>query len=119
MPRKSILFCTPPPPHPATPTQLVGDLREGGRDRSEGGCDGNYEVRAYGMEWVHDREHEQSRVTSKLSYTTTFSLPSTKGPTLFIVLVLEPGYLNTSLGRILCSSISSSLIFSSFLLYLL
>ena len=36
--------------------------REGGR---EGGiCDGNYEVGAYGMEWVQNGEPERSRVTS-------------------------------------------------------
>ena len=34
--------------------------REGGRD----GFDGNYEVGAYGMEWLHNREPERSRVTS-------------------------------------------------------
>ena len=38
----------------------------GGRD----GCDGTYEVGAYGMEWVHkkknNREPDRSRVTSKL-----------------------------------------------------
>ena len=37
--------------------------REGGMDGWEG-CDGNYEVGAYGMEWVHNREPERSRVTS-------------------------------------------------------
>ena len=39
----------------------------GGRDGWEGGregCDGNYEFGAYGMEWVHNREPERSRVTS-------------------------------------------------------
>ena len=35
------------------------DGREGGP-----GCDGNNEVGAYGMEWVHNREPEQCRVTS-------------------------------------------------------
>ena len=34
--------------------------RTGGRD----GCDGNYEVGAYGMEWVHNREPERSRIPS-------------------------------------------------------
>ena len=34
--------------------------RKGGRD----GCDDNYEVGAYGMEWVHNREPERSRLTS-------------------------------------------------------
>ena len=28
------------------------------------GCDGNYEVGAYGMEMVHNMEPERSRVTS-------------------------------------------------------
>ena len=36
------------------------DGREGGRE----GCDDNYDVHAYGMEWVHHRESERSRVTS-------------------------------------------------------
>ena len=38
--------------------------RMGGMER----CDGNYEVNAYGMEWVHNREPERSRVTSKSNY---------------------------------------------------
>ena len=40
--------------------------RTRGRDIWDGGmgCDSNYEVGAYGMEWVHNREPERSRVTS-------------------------------------------------------
>ena len=40
--------------------------REGGREGWDGweGCDGNYEVSAYGMEWVHNREPERSRITA-------------------------------------------------------
>ena len=37
------------------------EVRVDGRE----GCDGNYGVGAYGMEWVHDREPERSRVTSQ------------------------------------------------------
>ena len=73
LPRKSIIFFLPTTPHPY-PTGGEGlgvniggregrDGWEGGTDRREG-CDGNYEVGAYGMEWVHDREQERSRVTS-------------------------------------------------------
>ena len=32
----------------------------GGRE----GCDGNFEVGEYGMEWVHNREPKRSRVAS-------------------------------------------------------
>ena len=39
------------------------DRWEGGTDGREG-CDGNYGVGAYGMEWVHNREPERNRVTS-------------------------------------------------------
>ena len=35
--------------------------REGGVGGREG-CDGNYEVGAYGMEWVHKGELERNRV---------------------------------------------------------
>ena len=38
----------------------MSDGSEGGRE----GCDGNNGVGAYVMEWVHNREPEQSRVTS-------------------------------------------------------
>ena len=41
------------------------DGREGGTDGWEGGrerCDGTYEVGAYGMERVHNREPERSQV---------------------------------------------------------
>ena len=56
--------------HIVTPTQLVGGggrgqhWREGGTDKREGGFDGNYEVGAYGLDLVHNRETERSRVTS-------------------------------------------------------
>ena len=45
-------------------------MTEGGTDGREGrmggrdGCDNNYEVGAYGMECVQNREPERSRVTS-------------------------------------------------------
>ena len=48
----------------------------GGRNGLEGereGCDGNYEVGAYVMEWVHNWEPEQSRVTNWSAYKTTLS----------------------------------------------
>ena len=40
-----------------------GGKKEGGRgmDGREG-CDGNYEVGAYGMEWVHNREPDGTAV---------------------------------------------------------
>ena len=38
--------------------------KEEEREGWEGGFDGNYEVGACGMEWVHNREPERSRVTS-------------------------------------------------------
>ena len=57
---------------PGNPRREGG--KKGGRDGWEGrtdgregiieGCDGNYEVGAYGMEWEHNREPERSRVTS-------------------------------------------------------
>ena len=62
------------PPHPY-PTGGRGDRgqhwREGGKHGREARMGGRdvmaisyYEVGAYGMEWVHDREPDRSRVTS-------------------------------------------------------
>ena len=59
---EKIHFFTPPPPN-----WSWGGGSFMGQNWREGwkwGIDGNYEVGAYGMEWVHNREPEQSRVTS-------------------------------------------------------
>ena len=66
-----------------------------------------------------DAKYALSISAVTLSLTTTFPLPSTKGPTPVLVLVFDPAYLKTSSGHFLCSSISSSLTFSLLLLYLL
>ena len=53
---------------PGNPRREGG--KKGGVDGREGrmegreGCDSTYEVGAYGMEWVHNREPERSRVIS-------------------------------------------------------
>ena len=40
------------------------EVGEGGREGGREGCDCNYEVGTYGMEWVNNGEPERSRVTS-------------------------------------------------------
>ena len=50
--QESRYFFTPPPPHKLVVGGGLGVKIGGreGRDGWEGGCDGNYEVGAYGME---------------------------------------------------------------------
>ena len=52
---------------PGNPKRGGRGWREGGTDGRVGGReggDGNYEVGAYGMEWVHNGEPVRSRVAS-------------------------------------------------------
>ena len=55
--------------HVPTTTGVGVGGREGGMGGREG-CDGNYQVGAYGMEWVHNREPERNQL---VTYTIMFN----------------------------------------------